>query len=200
VSHENREDVADDMQKIYKTAFGLMAGAGRSDVIEAVTYRFANHAPASNQEATGIIRTEVDKLGLAPDDPALLKTCWLASHATNTEQGPQAQLALVSRDIDYEFGLWAHNDFLIIKPNGMNEEIGRNLDAEARRRFDERIRNAPPEKRLGLCVLMICGLVKTVSQCNDTVGEQWSVGYHDATQNIVRVSSIAQDPNALEWH
>jgi hypothetical protein len=78
--------------------------------------------------------------------------------------------------IDYEFGLWAHNDFLIIKPNGMNEEIGRNLDAEARRRFDQRIRNAPPEQRLGLCVLMICGLVKTVSQYNDTVGEQCLLG------------------------
>src|SRR5262249_42670964 len=161
------------------------------------TQRFANHAPASNQEATEIIREVIDKLGLAEDDPALLKTCWLASYATNTDQGPQAQLALVSRDIDYEFGLWAHHDFLIIKPSGMHEQTRRNLDGEARRRFDQRIRNGPPEQRLGLCVLMISGLVKTVSRYNDTVSEQWSVGYHDAIQNVVRVSSVGHDPDAL---
>lgn len=54
------------MQKIFKTGFGLMAGAGRSDVIEAVTHRFANHAPASNQEATEIIRAEIDNWGWPP--------------------------------------------------------------------------------------------------------------------------------------
>jgi hypothetical protein len=200
VSHENPDDVADDMQKIYKTGFGLMAGAGRSDVIEAVTSKFANHAPTSNREATEVIRAEIDKLGLAPDDPAILKTCWLASYATNTAQGPQAQLALVSRDIGYDFGLWKHDDFLIIKPNGMDDEIGRNLEAEARRRFDQRLRSAPPEQRLGLCVLMISGLVKTVSRYNDTVSAHFSVGYHDATQSLVRVSNVCQEPDGIEWH
>jgi hypothetical protein len=199
IAADDPGDISDDVQKIFKTGFGLMAGAGRSDVIEVVTKRFANHSPASNEEASDLIRHEVAGLGLPDDDQALKKTCWLATYATDTDQGPEAQLALVSRDINYDFGRWPHNGFLIIKPSDFSEEIGRILDAEAQGRFDRHIRNAAPEQRLGLCVLMISGLVKTVAQYSNAVAAHWSVGYHDAKNNIVRVSSIGNNPEALVW-
>jgi hypothetical protein len=146
IAENNREDVADDVQKIYKTGFGLMAGAGRSDVIEAVTNRFANHAPASNQETSEIIRAEVARLGLADDHPALERTCWLAAYVANAANGPQAQLALASRDNNYAFGFFPHDKVIIIRPAGMPEDVGRQFSDEAQSKFDRLIRNAPLEQ------------------------------------------------------
>jgi hypothetical protein len=74
IAANDRNDVDDDTQKIFKTGIGVIAGAGRTDVIHAVTHRLENHAPASNQEASEIIRAEVEKLGLSQDDPGLERT------------------------------------------------------------------------------------------------------------------------------
>ena len=196
---QNRADVADHMQKIYRTGFGLMAGAGRSDIIEAVTGRFADYAPASSAETGELIREEVATFGLAEDDPALVRTCWLAAFATNTDSGPQARLAVINRGTNYEYGLYPHDDFLIIKPFGLADGLSRDLDREARRRFEQYIRNTPPERRLEPCVRMVAGLVKTLSNHSNAVSASWSVAYLDAPAKVVRVSSIAQNPDALEW-
>jgi hypothetical protein len=195
----DRDDVLDDFQKIYKTGFGFMAGAGRSDVIEAVTARFKNHAPASNQEASEIIRAEVAKLGLPDDHPALERTCWLATYTTNTANGPEARLALATRDDNYAFDCLQHNKVIILRPLGMSEAVGREFSKKAQSKFDERIRDAPPDRRVGLCALMISGIVKKMAELNDSVGPRWSVAYQDTSQRL-RLSNVGDDVEAMEWH
>ena len=199
VAIDDPNDIDDSVQKICKVGFGLMAGAGRSDVIEAVTLRFKNHVPESNQEASEIIRDEVAKLGLAKNSPALELTTWLTSFVTNTNDGLRARLALANRADDYSFGHFPDNRVVIIRPAGMTEEVGRQFTEEAQVRFDRRIRNAAPNERLGLCVLLIRSLVNAISQQNDTVGPRWSVAYQD-THNSLRLSNVGDEPEELEWH
>lgn len=196
---DDPNDIDDSVQKICKTGFGLMAGAGRSDVIEAVTNRFKDHVPDSNQGASEIIRDEVAKLRLAEDDPALELTTWLSSFVTNTSDGLRARLTLANRADNYSFGHFPDNRVVIIRPAGMTEEVGRQFTEEAQARFDRRIRNAADNDRLGLCVLLIRSLVDAISKQNDTVGPRWSVAYQD-THNTLRLSNVCDNPDALEWH
>jgi hypothetical protein len=196
---DDPSDVADDVEKINKTSLGLIAEAGRSDVTEVVRRWFANHTPTSSDEATEAIRAAVAALPLADDDPGLVTACWLATFATAPNGCPQSHLALINRDGDYEFRVVRHGDFFLVKPTGLSDEISRNLDAAARRRFEQYVRDAPAEKRVQMCASMIGGLVKTVAQHTNSVSQQWSVGYHDATNNLVRVSAVGSDPDALTW-
>jgi hypothetical protein len=103
---------------------------GRTDVIHAVTKRLENHAPASNQEVSEIIRAEIEKLGVAQNDPAPERTCWLASYATSTEGQLQTMLALSNRDDNYAFDHFRHNRVIGIRPAGMSEDIGRQFMIE----------------------------------------------------------------------
>jgi hypothetical protein len=108
VAHHDRNDVVDDVLKIYRTGFGLMAGAGRTDVIEAVTNLFAGFTPGPTDDAAQIIRRRIASLGLADNDPAIARTCWLASYLIGTPTGPQCQLALVNQETNYEPGIFPH--------------------------------------------------------------------------------------------
>ena len=199
VAVHDPDDVDDSVQKICKAGFGLMAGAGRSDIIEAVTQRLKDNVPTSNQGASVIIRDEVGKLGLPENEPALERTTWLSSFITDADGGLRARLALANRADNYSFGHFPDNKVVIIRPAGMTEEVGRQFTDEAQARFDRRIRNAAANDRLGLCVLLIRSLVNAISQQNDTVGPRWSVGYQDIHKTL-RLSNVGDNPDALVWH
>jgi beta-lactamase family protein len=123
----------------------------------------------------------------------------IVTFATVPNGCPQSHLGLINRGGNYEFRLVRHRDFFLVKPTGLSDEISRNLDGAARRRFEQYVRDAPAEKRVQMCASMIGGLVKTVAQHTNSVSQQWSVGYHDATNNLVRLSTVGSDPDALTW-
>lgn len=200
IADDDRNDVDDDTQKILKTGFGVIAGAGRTDVIHAVTGRLENHAPASNREASEIIRAEIEKLGLGQDDPGLERTCWLASYATSIAGQPQTMLALANRGDNYAFDHFLHNRVIIIRPTGMSEDVGRQFMIDAQAQLDQRIGKAAAQQHVPLCIRMIAGLVSAISRLNDTVGPHWSIGVHLAKNNATAISNVGDDPDAMEWH
>ena len=200
IAHDDTSDVDDETQKIYKTGVGVIAGAGRTDIIHAVTTRLEHDAPASNQEASEIIRAEVEKLGLDPNDPGLERTCWLASYATNTGEGPQTMLALANRDANYAFDPFQHNTVVVIRPAGMPEDVGRRFMIDAQAELDQRTGKAATEAHVPLCIQLIAALVRAISRLNDTVGPRWSVGVHLARNNATAVSDVGDDPHAMAWH
>ena len=200
IADDDRNDVDDDTQKIFKTGIGVIAGAGRTDVIHAVTNRLENQAPASNQEASEIIRAEVEKLGLSQDDPGLERTCWLASYSTSTEGQLQTMLALANRNDNYAFDHFQHNRLIVIRPAGMSEDVGRQFMIDAQVQLDQRTGKAAAEQHVPLCIRMIADLVTAISRLNDTVGPRWSVGVHLAKNNATGISNVGDDPEAMQWH
>jgi hypothetical protein len=198
VADNDPADVDDNIQKLHRTTFGLIGGAGRSDVVESVIARLANGAPASHAEAEALIRDEVAKTGLPSDHPALERTSWLASFNGLTERGPESRLALVTPGGNYEFRHFPHNHVALLAPAGMSNEMGRHFRTEAQARFDRRIRDAPSEHRVQLCAWLADGLVKTIAAQNASVSPRWSIGYHDAN-NLVGVSAVGDDPEAILW-
>ena len=176
-----------------------MAGAGRTDLIDAVIDRFANYAPSSNFETREIIRAEIITLGLAEEDSALARTCWLAAYLTHGAAGPQAQLALASRDDNYEFGHFPHNRVAILAPAGMALDVSRQFNTDAQTKFDVEVRDAPSEQRLQRCASIVGEVVKAMAKLNDSVGPRFSIGYLD-TSNTPRVSNVVENVDALKWN
>jgi hypothetical protein len=200
IADEDRSDVDDDTQKVFKTGFGMLAGAGRSDIVEAVTRRLQKQPVVSNAEASQIIRAEVAGLDLPDSDLGLQRTCWLASYATLGAEGVETRLALATRDDGYSFGNFPHHLLVMIRPIGMSEEAGRQIRSDAQLQLETRLRQTPSEEHVRISIEMIAALVRAIARVNSTVGPRWSVGVHLSGSNATAVCDVAEDVRSLRWH
>jgi hypothetical protein len=200
VSVHDSSDVDDSLQKLIKTDFGIIAGAGRTDIIYALAARLKNCVSVGNRELSEIVRAEIEKLGLPPDDPGLQRSLLLATSATNTPQGVQTILALAEPSTNYSFDRFHHNRVVILSPAGMSDDVRRQLEAEAQAQLDQRTGKSASEKHIPTCIQMIADLVKVISKLNNTVGPRWSVGIHLARDNGTGISNVGDNVNDLQWH
>jgi hypothetical protein len=191
-------DIDDNCQKIFKTGFGVIAGAGRTDITYAVAARLETEAARSNHEVSGIIQAEVAALGLAADDPGLERTSWLGSYFA--ADGTGTRLALAARDLNYSFDPFRQNHVVLIRPADMSAEMDRALRESAQQQLNRQLGPAPADAHLPICINMIASLVRTISRHCHSVGPRCSVGVHLAETNATAVSAVGDDTDALVWH
>lgn len=198
ISIDDSSDIDDDCRKIFKTGFGVIAGAGRTDIINAIAARLETEAPPSNHAASSIIRAEIEALGLPANDPGLERTCWLGSYMA--ADGTGTQLAFALRELNYSFDRFPHDYVYLVSPAGMSQEVARKVRESAQTQLQSQMRRLPPEAHLHTCIRMVAGLVSAISESFHSVGPRWSVGVHHSATNTTAISRIGDDPDNLAWY
>jgi hypothetical protein len=185
---------ADSSVKIQKTTYGLITGAGRMELLDAVKTRLGKETITNTDQIYEIIKEErlkfVKILSITEDDIRL--TGWIYSYKTFLDEIPTLRLDVVHSSLGDGLARWEENKAAIICPYEAKEE-----DAiEITTNFDKTIRPSAEFTTVGDSCLYhaqkIAELIRQIQPKYPSVSRCYQTGVHmlDGSMDISSIVKI----------
>lgn len=180
----------DDTQKIFRTGFGLIAGAGWYNLVHNVIDRLQD-PPASNVETAEMLRQERDKTGIPSTDPRIDNTSWLITYGTGAPEIERIGLAYCHPQADYSPQAIQSPGYFLLKPWGMSDEAESSLRLLLDRTVKESAKICDLNERRRLFATVIESTVRKAAKMCNSVGSRFQIGLH--VRREARISPIVND-------
>ena len=188
----------DESEKIQKTSFGLITGAGRTNLLDSVKNRLAKQEITNTDQIFEIIKEErlnlLGRLLITENDIAL--TGWVYSYLTILNDAPKLRLDVVHPSLGEGLVRWEENKAAIICPCEANKEEADEIIAILNKAIKPSTEFATVEESYRYHGQIIGALVRQIQPKYPSVSRCYQIGIHklDGSMGISPIIKIDESP------
>jgi hypothetical protein len=188
----------DNSVKIQKTSYGLITGAGRTDLLDAVKTRLEKETITNTDQIYEIIKEERLKSAKIPsiteDDIGL--TGWIYSYITILNETLRLRLDMVHPSLGDGLARWEENKAAIICPYEAKEEEANEIIANFNKAIRPSTEFAKVEDRCFYHARIIAELIRQIQPKYPSVSRCFQTGVHmlDGSMGVSPIVKIDEVP------
>jgi len=188
----------DESEKIQKTSFGLITGAGRTNLLDSVKNRLAKQELTNTDQIFEIIKEErlnlLRRLLITENDIAL--TGWVYSYITILNDAPKLRLDMVHPSLGEGLARWEENKPAIICPYEASKEEADKICADFNKVIKPSTEFATVEESYKYHRQNIGELVRQIQPKYPSISRCYQIGIHklDGSMTISPIIKIDESP------
>ena len=188
----------DESEKIQKMSFGLITGAGRTNLLDSVKNRLAKQEITNTDQIFEIIKEErlnlLGRLLITENDIAL--TGWIYSYITTLNDAPKLRLDVVHPSLGEGLARWEENKAAIICPYEASKEEADEIIAILNKAIKPSTEFATVEESYRYHGQIIGALIRQIQPKHPSVSRCHQIGIHklDGSMGISPIIKINESP------
>jgi len=188
----------DESEKIQKTSFGLITGAGRTNLLDSVKNRLAKQEITNTDQIFEIIKEErlnlLGRLLITENNIAL--TGWVYSYITILNDAPKLRLDVVHPSLGEGLARWEENKAAIICPHEASKEEADEIIAILNEVIKPSTEFATVEESYRYHGQIIGALIRQIQPKYPSVSRCYQIGIHklDGSMGISPIIKIDESP------
>jgi len=188
----------DESEKIQKTSFGLITGAGRTNLLDSVKNRLAKREIINTDQIFKIIKEErlnlLRRHLITESDIAL--TGWVYSYITILNDAPKLRLDMVHPSLGEGLARWEENKAAIICPYEASKEEADKIIATLNKVIKPSVHFATIEESYRYHGQIIGELIRQIQPRYPSISRCYQIGIHklDGSMGISPITKIDESP------